>query len=56
MPQLLPDQTFYPSPTMAMTAPPETIGLRGAAQPGPRMRTTPWPWSTSTRTPAHTGP
>src|SRR6476620_2928014 len=25
MPQLLPDQTFYPSPTMAMSAPAETF-------------------------------
>ena len=34
MPQLLPDQSFYPSPTMAMKAPPETLGLCGPAQPG----------------------
>jgi selenium-binding protein 1 len=25
MPKLLPDQTFYPSPTMAMQAPNETL-------------------------------
>ena len=25
MPKLLPDQSFYPSPTMAMKAPAETI-------------------------------
>jgi len=25
MPKLLPDQSFYPSPAMAMLAPPETL-------------------------------
>ena len=35
MPQLLPDQTFYPSPTMAMTAPTETIGYVALLNPDP---------------------
>jgi selenium-binding protein 1 len=35
MPQLLPDQTFYPSPTMAMTAPPETIAYMAVLNPDP---------------------
>src|SRR5688500_8813007 len=35
MPQLLPDQTFYPSPTLAMSAPPETIGYVALLNPNP---------------------
>ena len=33
MPQLLPDQTFYPSPTMAMSAPPETFAYVALLNP-----------------------
>src|SRR4029450_4348075 len=33
--QLLPDQTFYPSPTMAMTAPPETLAYVALLNPDP---------------------
>ena len=33
MPQLLPDQTFYPSPAMAMSAPPETIAYVALLNP-----------------------
>jgi selenium-binding protein 1 len=33
MPQLLPDQTFYPSPTMAMSAPPETFAYIALLNP-----------------------
>ena len=35
MPKLLPDQTFYPSPTMAMQAPPETIAYVALLNPDP---------------------
>jgi methanethiol oxidase len=35
MPQLLPDQTFYPSPTMAMAAPPETFAYVALLNPDP---------------------
>ena len=35
MPQLLPDQTFYPSPTMAMSAPPETFAYIALLNPDP---------------------
>jgi len=35
MPQLLPDQTFYPSPTMAMSAPAETIAYVALLNPNP---------------------
>ncbi len=35
MPQLLPDQTFYPSPTMAMSAPPETFAYILLLNPDP---------------------
>ena len=35
MPQLLPDQTFYPSPTMAMQAPTETIAYVALLNPDP---------------------
>ncbi len=37
MPQLLPDQTFYPSPTMAMQAPPETLAYVAMLNPDPRQ-------------------
>ena len=47
MPKLLPDQTFYPSPTMAMQAPAETTRLRGAAQSRPGRAATPSPSWTS---------
>ena len=33
MPQVLPDQTFYPSPAMAMSAPPETIAYVALLNP-----------------------
>ena len=35
MPKLLPDQTFYPSPTMAMQAPVETIAYVALLNPDP---------------------
>ena len=35
MPKLLPDQTFYPSPTMAMGAPVETIAYVALLNPNP---------------------
>ncbi len=35
MPQLLPDQTFYPSPTMAMAAPVETFAYIALLNPDP---------------------
>ena len=35
MRQLLPDETFYPSATMAMTAPPETIAYVTLLNPDP---------------------
>jgi selenium-binding protein 1 len=35
MPQLLPDQTFYPSPTLAMKAPPETLAYVALLNPDP---------------------
>jgi selenium-binding protein 1 len=35
MPKLLPDQTFYPSPTMAMQAPPETLAYVALLNPDP---------------------
>jgi selenium-binding protein 1 len=35
MPQLLPDQTFYPSPTMAMQAAPEKFGYVALLNPDP---------------------
>ena len=35
MPQLLPDQTFYPSPTMAMKAPAETLAYVALLNPDP---------------------
>src|SRR5215470_6547485 len=35
MPKLLPDQTFYPSPTMAMQAPAETIAYVALLNPDP---------------------
>ena len=38
MPQLLPDQTFYPSPTMAMAAPPETFAYVALLNPDPNGR------------------
>jgi len=38
MPQLLPDQTFYPSPTMAMAAPVETFAYIALLNPDPAAR------------------
>ena len=35
MPKLLPDQSFYPSPTMAMQAPPETLAYVTLLNPDP---------------------
>jgi hypothetical protein len=35
MPKLLPDQTFYPSPTMAMQAPAETLEYVALLNPDP---------------------
>jgi selenium-binding protein 1 len=35
MPKLLPDQTFYPSPTMAMQAPAETVAYVALLNPDP---------------------
>ena len=35
MPQLLPDQTFYPSPTLAMAAPVETFAYVALLNPNP---------------------
>jgi methanethiol oxidase len=35
VPQLLPDQSFYPSPTMAMQAPPETLAYVALLNPDP---------------------
>jgi selenium-binding protein 1 len=35
MPNLLPDQSFYPSPTMAMQAPPETLAYVALLNPNP---------------------
>jgi methanethiol oxidase len=35
MPKLLPDQSFYPSPTMAMQAPAETLGYVALLNPDP---------------------
>src|SRR5262245_30093853 len=35
MPKLLPDQTFYPSPTMAMQAPVETLAYVALLNPDP---------------------
>jgi selenium-binding protein 1 len=35
MPRLLPDQSFYPSPTMAMQAPPETLAYVALLNPDP---------------------
>jgi hypothetical protein len=35
MPKLLPDQSFYPSPTMAMQAPPETLAYVALLNPDP---------------------
>ena len=36
MPRLLPDQSFYPSPTMAIQAPPETVAYVALLNPNPR--------------------
>jgi len=33
MPLLTPDPTFYPSPTMAMQSPPETLGYLALIHP-----------------------
>jgi methanethiol oxidase len=38
MPKLLPDQTFYPSPTMAMQAPAETLAYVALLNPDPNGR------------------
>jgi selenium-binding protein 1 len=38
MPKLLPDQTFYPSPTMAMQAPTETLAYVALLNPDPHGR------------------
>jgi selenium-binding protein 1 len=38
MPKLLPDQSFYPSPTMAMEAPVETIAYVALLNPDPTGR------------------
>src|SRR6476659_8619559 len=35
MPKLLPDQSFYPSPTMAMQAPAETLAYVALLNPDP---------------------
>ena len=35
MPKLLPDQSFYPSPTMAMQAPAETLAYVTLLNPDP---------------------
>jgi methanethiol oxidase len=35
MPKLLPDQSFYPSPTMAMQAPVETLAYVALLNPDP---------------------
>src|SRR5574342_959599 len=35
MPKLLPDQSFYPSPTMAMQAPSETLAYVALLSPNP---------------------
>ena len=35
MPQMLPDQSFYPSPAAAMQAPPETLGYVALLNPDP---------------------
>ena len=35
MPKLLPDETFYPSPTMAMQAPVETLAYVALLNPDP---------------------
>ena len=35
MPKLLPDQSFYPSPAMAMLAPPETLAYVALLNPDP---------------------
>ena len=42
MPKLLPDQSFYPSPTMAMQAAPETLALRRAAESRSEAPRTRW--------------
>jgi selenium-binding protein 1 len=36
MPLLKPDPTFYPSPTMAMQSPPETVAYVALIQPAER--------------------
>src|SRR4030095_10313860 len=38
MPKLLPDQTFYPSPTMAMQAPAETLAYVALVNPDPAAK------------------
>ena len=48
MPKLLPDQSFYPSPTMAMQAPAETLAYVALLNPDP-PRATPLPCWISTR-------
>lgn len=40
MPRLLPDQSFYPSPTMAMQAPVETLAYVAMLNPIPLL--VPW--------------
>ena len=37
MPKLLPDQSFYPSPTMAMQAPAETLAYVALLNPDNRQ-------------------
>ena len=37
MPKLLPDQSFYPSPTMAMQAPVETLAYVALLNPDPTV-------------------
>ena len=38
MPKLLPDESFYPSPTMAMQAPVETLAYVALLNPDPAAR------------------
>ena len=47
MPSLKPDPTFYPSPTLAMEAPPEELAYVAIIDPDAHPARMPWVWWTS---------
>jgi len=45
-----PDPSFYPSPKMAMEAPPEKLAYVAVVNPKQNARPTPWPsWTSKAR-------